>query len=254
MATKTKEPHVRKLDDVPLRKRLSKKLFLEKLEKVKRKGISNLIDYLENSDFFVAPASIKAHGNRVGGLCAHSMLVHKFLVQKVSKFDISKESATIVGLLHDLCKIDVFVEDINPPSDAMVSFLKRLADEQNFKLTKPMLDNYWNCKKMIDFLKDKQEGTPPSIAEKTWVINDNFPFGHGEKSVYILQKYIELTDEEALSIRYHLGAFEPSVNMGYPIGYSFRDAVNMYPLVYLTIASDLEAIAYERYLTNVGKF
>ena len=37
--------------------------------------------------------------------------------------------------------------------------------------------------------------------------NDTFPFGHGEKSVYIINKFMTLTEEEAMAIRYHMGSW-----------------------------------------------
>ena len=45
-----------------------KEKFLELLRTVKRDGIEDLINFLEKSDFFKAPASTRFHGNYEGGL------------------------------------------------------------------------------------------------------------------------------------------------------------------------------------------
>ena len=52
-----------------------KQRFLELLRETKREGIEDLIKFLENSDFFTAPASTKFHGDYEGGLWEHSLKV-----------------------------------------------------------------------------------------------------------------------------------------------------------------------------------
>lgn len=39
-------------------------------------------------------------------------------------------------------------------------------------------------------------------------VKDQLPMGHGEKSVYLVMKFMDLTDEEALAIRWHMGAYD----------------------------------------------
>lgn len=61
--------------------------------------------------------------------------------------------------------------------------------------------------------------------------------GHGEKSVMILQKYIELTDEEIACIRWHMGAYETDTKMWNYYG----KAIEMYPNVLYTHMADMIA-------------
>ena len=88
-------------------------------DKIERDGADRLLEWLEKSDFFTAPASTKRHNSFKGGLCAHSINVYKRLLLLVEqqfgnnwKEKISEESLAIMGLLHDICKVDTYKEDI----------------------------------------------------------------------------------------------------------------------------------------------
>lgn len=80
------------------------------LNEVKRPGISDLIEYLDLTGFFLDPASSKYHNNFQGGLCLHSLNVTKLFLPriKISDTSINRESAIICGLLHDICKIGYY--------------------------------------------------------------------------------------------------------------------------------------------------
>lgn len=155
----------------------NKKDFIRLLRDTKRAGIEDLIKWLDTeTDFFTAPASTKYHLNCKGGLLQHSLNVLDQLVvqasMEVSDDDISQElmnSIVIVSLLHDVCKANFYIEK-----------------EKNVKNEK----GNW-------------------VKEPFYTINDSFPVGHGEKSVILIQKFIDLTDDEILAIRWHMGAFEP---------------------------------------------
>jgi len=77
------------------------------LQTIKRPGIESLIDYLCDSDYFIAPASTRFHNSFPGGLCHHSLnLVHAFNdTNKQLMNPLSLDSVVICGLLHDLCKL-----------------------------------------------------------------------------------------------------------------------------------------------------
>ena len=83
------------------------------LQGVKREGSSDLIEYLEVSDYFIAPASTKYHGAYEGGLCEHSLNVTEMFSQrnKVLEKPLSEESVILCGLCHDLCKVDYYTDD-----------------------------------------------------------------------------------------------------------------------------------------------
>lgn len=73
--------------------------------------------YLINNGFFTAPASTKYHGSYEGGLFDHSFLVMKSLADMTEKNGLDwqrPESPYIVGMFHDLCKIDNYIEIIDP--------------------------------------------------------------------------------------------------------------------------------------------
>ena len=127
--------------------------------------------YLLANGFFSAPASTKYHGAYKGGLFDHSFAVMNFLVELSAKNGLNWQRAGspfIVGMFHDLCKIDSYRHPVIAES----------------------LDGH----KVYD--------------ESKWEYNPNTTFkGHGDKSIILLSQYIVLTEEEALCIRYHMGAF-----------------------------------------------
>jgi len=81
-----------------------KEKVLELLKSVNREGMQNVIDFLEKSDFFKAPASTRFHGDHEGGLVEHSIKVYDILKHKVETniepINIPEESIIIIGLLR----------------------------------------------------------------------------------------------------------------------------------------------------------
>ncbi len=144
-------------------------------ENIKRPGSEKLLNWLcsESSDFFTAPSSTRFHGSYEGGLVEHSLNVYECLKDYLSRprtkelygMDYSEESIAIVSLLHDLCKVNFYAVD------------------------------YRNAK------------NAQGIWEKVpyYTIRDELPYGHGEKSVYIVSGFMRLSREEAFAIRYHMG-------------------------------------------------
>ena len=57
----------------------NKERFIELLRSTKREGIEKLIDFLEKTDFFTAPASTRFHSSYEGGLLQHSLNVYDCL-------------------------------------------------------------------------------------------------------------------------------------------------------------------------------
>ncbi len=144
----------------------NKEMFISLLKKVQRPGIKELIEYLENSDFFDAPASTKYHLSIPGGLLQHSLNVY-FNLKKMC--NLNEESIILVSLLHDICKANFYKE----------------------------------------ILKNQKNDSGEWEQVKSYIIDELFPCGHGEKSVIIVQKYIDLTPSEILAIRWHMGGFVP---------------------------------------------
>lgn len=156
-----------------------KEHYINLLKSTKRQGINNLIKYLESSDFFTAPASSVYHGSYVGGLLEHSLNVYNCLMYeyeniKDSDFEIptiAEDSLIIVSLLHDICKVNCYVEST-----------------RNVKNEKT---GQW-------------EKVPIYKREPL------FPMGHGGKSVFIAQQFIQLSPEEAQAIYWHMQAYDLS--------------------------------------------
>lgn len=134
-------------------------------ENIHRYGIDGLMSWLDSTDFFTAPASTKYHGAEPGGLCAHSLSVYKCL--KAKQDSESDESIAITALFHDLCKVNFFKLST-----------RNIKDDNGKWVTVPCF----------------------TINE-----DEELPVGHGEKSVIILMKYMNLTDEEICSVRWHMG-------------------------------------------------
>ena len=90
-----------------------KEKFLEIFRRqVTRRGADKLLEWLESTDFFTAPASTRFHAAYEGGLVEHSLNVYEVMIAK--HFDMEKddlESFTIVSLLHDICKAGFYTVD-----------------------------------------------------------------------------------------------------------------------------------------------
>ena len=185
----------------------AKEEFLEIYQThIRREGSAELLDYLVNkSDFFTAPASARFHGSYAGGLCQHSVNVFRCLedylsrprVREVYQLDsYSMESVAIVALLHDLCKIGCYK-----------------AGTRNVK----------------------NEATGQWEKVPTFFFEDKIPYGHGEKSVYIISGFLRLTREEAMAIRWHMGFSGTEDNR--LVGQAFQQ----FPLAFALATADMEA-------------
>lgn len=131
----------------------------------------DMLKYLSLNHFFTAPASTKYHGNYEGGLFDHSFAVAKFLVRLTEDNHLTwknPRSPYVVGMFHDLCKIDQY----RHPASRLIT-----------------------------------DGVTV-VGSFKWEYNpDTLLKGHGDKSVMLLSQFYTLTDEEIMCIRYHMGAF-----------------------------------------------
>ena len=84
-----------------------KEEFITLLKQIDREGMDKLIEFLNRSDFFEAPASTRFHGCFKGGLLEHSMKVYEILKTKTEDSD----SVKIIALLHDICKVNYYKTD-----------------------------------------------------------------------------------------------------------------------------------------------
>ncbi len=174
-------------------------------ENIKREGADRLLDFLENkSDFFTAPASTRYHNAFEGGLLRHSLNVYDCLcdymerprIKEQYKLTASAETIAIVALLHDICKVNFY---------------------------------------KVSFRNAKNEQTGQWEKVPYYEINDTLPYGHGEKSVYMVSGFIRLSREEAMAIRWHMG-FSGTEDKN-----SIGKALEMFPLAFALSVADMEA-------------
>jgi HD domain. len=169
--------------------------------KITREGAGRLLEFLKNSDFFTAPASTKYHLAEESGLLKHSLNVYARLEKLVlAEYGETKISAETVAV----CGL---LHDL-----CKVNFYK--VDYRNVKT-----EAGWELK--------------PYYA-----VDDRLPYGHGEKSVYIISGYMRLSREEAMAINWHMGGFDDRVRIG---SYTIAGAYRSYPLAVLLHAADLMA-------------
>lgn len=91
-----------------------KSRFISLCSTVKRDGMDALMEWLEKSDFYTAPASSRFHGCYRGGLLEHSLNVYDALVGMVGRYpdlSIDPESVIVVALFHDLTKANYYAVD-----------------------------------------------------------------------------------------------------------------------------------------------
>ncbi|MHB1485173.1 MAG: hydrolase [Saccharofermentanales bacterium] len=174
-------------------------------ENIKRTGADSLLSFLqsESCDFFTAPASTRFHGSHEGGLAEHCLNVYSCLkdylersrVKELYQMNYSDETIAVVTLLHDFCKINTYVTGKRNVKDAA---------------------GIWQ-------------------SVPTYEFRDNFPFGHGEKSVFLINRHMRLTDDEAFAIRFHMGFTCTDETR------LVSEAFKMYPLAFALSTADMEA-------------
>lgn len=166
-------------------------------ENITRKGSAELLEWIKKTDFFTAPASTKYHCACENGLVMHSVSVFNTLIEK--HFDEetdSMESFAICALLHDLCKAQFYkVSSRNVKNDETGQWEK------------------------VPF----------------YAIEDSFPYGHGEKSVFLIERFMRLKLDEAMAIRWHMGGFDDNNGM------YVSKAYDRYPLAVKLHLADLES-------------
>ena len=168
-------------------------------EHISRDGSGELLSWLQSTDFFTAPASTKYHCAYEGGLCEHSVHVFEVLRDKHMGDQDPPESFAIAALLHDVCKAGYYtVSERNVKNDAT---------------------GLWEKK--------------PYYA-----VDDKFPYGHGEKSVYLIERHMRLRPNEATAIRWHMGGFDDAARGG---SFAVSQAFERYPLCVKLHLADLEA-------------
>jgi hypothetical protein len=178
------------------------KQFEDLLKSVNRDGIYKLIEFIRKSDFYTAPASTRFHSCHEGGLLEHSLNVYNSLDTKLkqepwkSKLQVEEDSIKIVALLHDLCKTYFYKIE----------------------------------------MRNKKDENGKWVQVPFYTIDDKVPYGHGCKSVMMIEEYIKLKPIERYAIRWHMGFTEPKEEWN-----SLGTAIKKYPLILAIHEADLEA-------------
>lgn len=187
----------------------TKQDFLNAFALIRRPGADKLLAWMETMDFFTAPASTRFHGSHEGGLYQHSFTVYKRLCMLLDNLpdapQISPESRAVCALLHDLCKVNFYG----------VEMRNRKNDETG-----------------------RWEKVP------FYTVNEKFHYGHGEKSVFLIERFMRLTTEEAVAIRYHMGAFREGEAGDYAA------ACEDYPLTLYLHTADMMASHFDEDCSN----
>ena len=179
--------------------------FISIYEKnIKREGAKELLDWLKKTDFFTAPASTKFHSACEGGLCFHSINVYKrFLKLLDSEYK------------EDRPKV------ISDESVAIMALLHDICKVDSYK---------------VDYRNVKVDGE--WVKQPFYAFEDNLPYGHGEKSVYMISGFMRLTREEAMGINWHMGGFDKRVIGG---DYGLATAFYTYPTAVMLHLADISA-------------
>ena len=164
-------------------------------------GVDDLMEWLRGTDFYHAPASGRYHGAFDGGLLAHSLSVldHLRTMNEAFSLELSERAMTMCALFHDLCK---------------VNFYK--ASTRNVK----------------------NEATGQWEKVPFYTVEDQFPYGHGEKSVFLIERFMRLKTEEAVAIRWHMGGFDDAARGG---SFAISAAFEKHPLALLLHLADMQA-------------
>lgn len=182
-----------------------KEEFQSLLRSTNRQGMEELLQWLEDTDFYTAPASTKTHGSYECGLLIHSLSVYRIMSNFTKNIpDADKNAVIISALLHDLCKVNFYTKVI-----------------RNVKIPG---ERRWE-------------------EVETYGIDDQLPLGHGEKSMYMAMKYIQLTEEEAAAIRWHMGGYDDAAR-AYVSGMAQAAAFRKYPLAAALAIADM----YDAYI------
>ena len=192
---------VRKDDIMGLEENRSKFEYL--IGMVNRDGIDRLMDFIHKSDFYTAPASTRFHGSYEGGLLAHSLNVYENLNKKKNENSLWNEQ--LQGVPEESIIISSLLHDI--------------------------------CKTyyyIIEFRNKKINGVWEQVPFYT--VDDKVPYGHGEKSVMMIEEYMKLTPQERYAIRWHMGPYSGSQDW-----LTLGTAFEKYPLALALFEADMEA-------------
>ena len=177
----------------------------------RRRGVVEVAEWLRDTDFYTAPASATHHGNKEGGLLRHSLAVATYglelrrrIIADYPQYEdmLTEQSVLLVCLLHDVCKVNRYRAE----EQTLVTHDGQVIKQMKYK-----------------------------------IVYDELPIGHGEKSVVLLMQHgLQLTDEEILAIRWHMGPWEVN-QLSDDAKAQYQAARSITPLLTLLQAADMLA-------------
>ena len=210
------------------------KKFEELLSQVDREGMPQLLEYIrDKSDFYTAPASTRFHLSTEGGLLQHSLNVYQSLKAKLANIywrpileAAGNDALIICPLLHDLCKTHFYKIEYR--------------NQKTYDPEKVKAAERWQVKK---------DNGGAFIWEQApyYTVDDRVPYGHGEKSVMMIEQFMRLTAPERFAIRWHMGFSEPKelhlqltqAMSKYPFILALHEAVICYNIVVTGVANEI---------------
>ena len=178
----------------------NKERFMSILKPVaaRRKGLEKLLEWLEKTDFFTAPASTRFHGAYEGGLLEHSLNVFDAFHKLFDSDGDDQDEVAIITLLHDVCKSNFYTVE----------------------------------------MRNRKNEHGAWVQVPFYTVEDQFPYGHGEKSVFLIERFMRLKTEEAVAIRWHMGGFDEAARGG---SFAISNAYDKYPLAVKLNMADMYA-------------
>ena len=171
---------------------------------IKRDGAKELLDFILMTDFFTAPASTRYHSAYAGGLAEHSIKVYKRLLMLVQNE---------YG--------ENWQDTLSAESVAICGLLHDVCKINTYK---------------VEMRNTKEDGV--WVQKPYYTTDDPMPYGHGEKSVYMINGFMRLTREEAMAINWHMGPYDMRVKGG---SFALSDVFYLYPTAMLMYMADLQA-------------
>ena len=209
-ATENIRRNMELLNRPPLPERVREEFHQIFTERVKRDGATELLDWLDRNGFFTAPASSKHHLAIPGGLALHSLNVYHRLRE--------------IGAVATLQELEA--------EDA----LQKVKAGCGFDLGAGLEESVAIMALLHDVCKTDCYHWDTLI--NAYKFRDPLPLGHGEKSVYIITRYMKLLETEALAIRWHMGAYDDAVKGG---SKAFNDAMKLTGWVWRLHQADMIA-------------
>ena len=185
--------------------------FESEMSKVKREGVDKLMAFIRKSDMYAAPASTRFHLSITGGLLQHSLNVLDALRAILTK----KEDGS-----YDYMAAGQSVANVSEETVIIIALLHDL------------------CKTYFYETETRNRKVNGRWEQyEAFTVNDKIPYGHGEKSVMMIEEYIKLQPLERYAIRWHMGYTEPDTT-------TVSKAIEKYPMVWALHCADIHASSF----------